>query len=90
MTFAIGIGLTAREMNPRAMTYGYERLRLPRPVFVGDMIRTKVTIKSKEVDEKCPGYGQVIEATEVANQHGEVVMVVYHILLVERREGRDV
>lgn len=87
MTFAIGIGLTAREMNPRAMTYGYERLRFPRPVFAGDTIRTVVTIKSKEVDEKRLGYGQVIEATEVTNQHGEVVMVVDHILLVERREG---
>jgi hypothetical protein len=30
MTFAIGIGLTATQINPHAMTYGYERLRFPR------------------------------------------------------------
>lgn len=40
MTFAIGIGLTATVINPRAMTYGYERLRFPTPVFAGDTIRT--------------------------------------------------
>ena len=26
MTFAIGIGLTATEINPHAFTYGYDRL----------------------------------------------------------------
>lgn len=36
-----------------------------------------------------PGYEQVIEATEVTNQHGEVVTVVNHTLLLERREERD-
>ena len=44
MTFAIGIGLTATQINPRAFTYGYERLRFPNPVYAGDTIRTTVTI----------------------------------------------
>lgn len=88
MTFAIGIGLTATEINPRAMTYGYERLRFPAPVHAGDTIRTTVTIKSKRVDERRAGYGQVVETTEVTNQDGKTVMHVEHILLVEMREGR--
>ena len=86
MTFAIGIGLTAKVINPRAMTYGYERLRFPRPVHAGDTIQTKVTIKSKEPDEKRPGYGRVIEAKEVTNQKGETVMYVEHLLIVEMKE----
>lgn len=85
MTFAIGIGLTATEINPRAMTYGYERLRFPRPVHAGDTIKTTVTIKSKEIDEKRPGYGRVIEAKEVNNQDGETVMYVEHLLIVEMK-----
>src|ERR1700710_1090147 len=44
MTFAIGIGLTASEINPLAFTYGYERLRFPKPVFIGDTIHTALTI----------------------------------------------
>ncbi len=36
------------------MTYGYERLRFPRPVFAGDTIRTTVTIGDKDPDPSAP------------------------------------
>ena len=48
MTFAIGIGLTAHEINPAAFTYGYDRLRFPKPVFIGDTIRTRIVVSAKE------------------------------------------
>lgn len=87
MTFAIGIGLTATVINPRAMTYGYERLRFPTPVFAGDTIRTTVTIGRKADDPKRPNHGQVIEICETKNQDGKTVMYCEHILLVEKREA---
>jgi len=86
MTFAIGIGLTATVINPRAFTYGYERLRFPTPVHAGDTIRTRVTIGRKADDPKRPGHGQVVEICETVNQEGRTVMYCEHILLVERRE----
>lgn len=85
MTFAIGIGLTATQINPRAMTYGYERLRFPNPVFAGDTIRTTVTIGRKGDDAKRPKHGQVVEICETTNQNGKTVMYCEHILLVEKR-----
>ena len=85
MTFAIGIGLTASVINPHAMTYGYERLRFPNPVFAGDTIRTTVTIGRKADDAKRPNHGQVVEICETRNQHGKTVMYCEHILLVERK-----
>lgn len=88
LTFAIGIGLTATVINPRAFTYGYERLRFPNPVHAGDTIHTSVTIARKADDPKRPAHGQVVEVCETANQHGKTVMYCEHILLVERREGR--
>ena len=87
MTFAIGIGLTATQINPRAMTYGYERLRFSTPVFAGDTIRTTVTIGRKSDDPKRPNHGQVVEICEVKNQEGKTVMYCEHILLVEKRGG---
>lgn len=86
MTFTIGIGLTATQINPRAFTYGYERLRFPKPVYAGDTIRSTVTIGSKADDLKRPGFGQVTETVETRNQSGETVMYCEHILLAERRE----
>ncbi len=85
MTFAIGIGLTAQVINPRAFTYGYERLRFPAPVHAGDTIRTRVTVARKEDDPKRPSHGRVVELCETHNQRGQTVMACEHILLVERR-----
>ena len=89
MTFAIGIGLTAGQINPVAFTYGYDRLRFPKPVFIGDTIHTRVTIKEKQPDAKRPDSGRVIEACEVVNQRGEVVLYCEHILVVQMRPAPD-
>lgn len=86
MTFAIGIGLTATQINPRAMTYGYERLRFPAPVLASDTIRSTVTIGRKADDPKRPRHGQVVELVRTVNQRGQTVMTCEHILLVEKRE----
>lgn len=86
MTFAIGVGLQASQINPLAFTYGYEKLRFPKPVHIGDTIHTRVTIKAMNPDPKRPKYGQVIEATEVINQRGETVLYCEHIILAERKD----
>src|ERR1051326_4907657 len=52
MTFTIGIGLTASQINPVAFTYGYDKLRFPKPVFISDTIRTRITVKDKQEDPK--------------------------------------
>ncbi len=87
LIFSIGIGLTAIEINEVAMTYGYERLRFIKPVFINDTIKTVITIKDKK-DHKKPGYGLVSELVEVFNQNDELVMVCEHILLVEKSESK--
>jgi len=87
MTFAIGIGLTSTQINPLAFTYGYDKLRFPKPVFIGDTLRTRVTVKDKQADPKRENHGRVIEACEVLNQRDEVVLYCEHVLLVEKRGG---
>ena len=85
MTFTIGIGLTASQINPVAFTYGYDKLRFPKPVFISDTIRARITVKDKQEDPKRKELGRVIEACEVLNQRNEVVMYCEHILLVAVR-----
>jgi acyl dehydratase len=85
LVFAVGVGLTATVINPVAFSYGYDRLRFVRPVFIGDTIRTRATIAAKEDDPKRPAAGRVIERCEVINQRDEVVLVADHIYVVERR-----
>jgi acyl dehydratase len=84
MIFAIGVGLTATLINPVAFSYGYDRLRFIRPVFIGDTIRTRVTVAAKQDDPRRPEQGRVVERCEVLNQRDEVVLAADHILLVEK------
>ena len=83
LIFSVAVGLTAGLINEVSMTYGYERLRFLRPVFIGDTIRTRVMIKELR-EHKRPGFGLVTEALEVFNQLDELVLVCEHLLLVEK------
>lgn len=83
LVFTVAIGLTADLINEVSMTYGYERLRFTRPVFIHDTIRVKVTNKEKK-EHKKPGFGIVTELVECFNQHNELVMVCEHLLLVQK------
>jgi acyl dehydratase len=86
LIFTIAIGLTADFVNEVSMTYGYERLRFIKPVFINDSIHVIVTIKDKK-DHKKPGYGLITELVECFNQHGELVMVCEHLLLVNKKNS---
>jgi len=86
LIFSVAIGMTAGEINPVAMSYGYDKLRFIKPVFIGDTVTCKATIAEKR-EHKKPGYGMVVEKVEAINQHGETVMVCEHLLLAEKREA---
>ena len=86
LIFTIAVGLTAHVINEVAMTYGYDRLRFIKPVFIGDTIKATVTISNIK-EHKKPGFGLVTELVEVFNQHGDVVMICEHVLLVHKKES---
>src|ERR1700723_2302431 len=70
LVFSVAVGMTAGAINPRAMSYGYDRLRFVRPVFLNDTIHVRVSIKETREDAKRPLHGVVVEALEVINQRG--------------------
>lgn len=86
LIFGVAVGMTAGLVNEVSMTYGYERLRFIRPVFIGDTIKVKVSIKDKK-EHKKPGFGLVTELVEVFNQNNELVMLCEHLLLVQKKES---
>jgi len=84
LVFSVGIGMTAGEVNPEAFSYGYDKLRFVRPVFIGDTIRVTVTVKEKRDFPKRPNSGLVVETVEVRNQAGDVVLACEHLLVVKK------
>jgi acyl dehydratase len=75
------------ETNPLAFTYGYERLRFAKPVFIGDTIQTTVTVTGLDPDAKRPIHGRITETVRVINQRGEVVLACGLIYLAKRGRG---
>ncbi len=84
LIFSVAVGMTASFINEVSMTYGYERLRFTKPVFIGDTIKVKVSIKDKK-DHKKPEFGLITELVEVFNQNEELVMLCEHLLLVHKK-----
>jgi acyl dehydratase len=86
LVFSVGIGLTASTINPRAMSYGYDRMRFVKPVFIGDTIYSHVEITDARPHPKRNGHGIVVETVTITNQREETVLVCDHLHLVERRQ----
>ena len=84
LIFSVAVGMTAGSINPEAFSYGYDRLRLIKPVFISDTIRVRVTIKEKR-EHKQPNHGVVSELVEVFNQKNETVLACEHLLLVRKK-----
>jgi len=84
LVFSVAVGLTAGDINSEAFSYGYDRLRFLKPVFIGDTIRVRVSIKEKR-EHKKPTHGVVSELVEVFNQKNETVLACEHLLMVRRK-----
>lgn len=84
LIFSVAVGMTATVINPLAFSYGYDRLRFIKPVFIGDTIRVKITIVDKK-EHKKPDFGVVSERLEVFNQKNETILACEHLLLVRKK-----
>jgi 3-hydroxybutyryl-CoA dehydratase len=61
--------------NPPTVSYGYDRVRFVKPVFIGDTLTARYRVAEVLED----GQRSHSEVT-VTNQHGDVVTVATHIL----------
>ena len=86
LIFSVGVGMTATLINPAAFSYGYDKLRFIRPVFIGDTIKVKVVLKEKYDSPKHPDKGFVVENVQVYNQKEELCLVADHLMLCDKKE----
>lgn len=89
LIFSVAIGMTAGTINPRATSYGYDRLRFIKPVFINDTITVTATIKEKRDHARRADHGIVVEAITVVNQRAETVLACEHLYIVQRRANAE-
>ena len=86
LVMSVAVGMTAGDINPQSMSYGYDRVRFIKPVFINDTITVTAEITEKTDHAKRPAEsGYVHELVTVTNQHGAVVLVLTHLYLVGKR-----
>ena len=90
LILSIAAGLTAFDVNPEAMSYGYDRVRFIKPVFIGDTIRAEAKISDVSSHKSRQDVGILLEDVSVINQSGDVVMFFQHIYLVNKREANGI
>lgn len=61
--------------NPPTVSYGYERIRFIKPVFIGDTLTTEYTVARVDAEND-----RTFSDVTVHNQRGELVSVATHIL----------
>src|SRR4051794_4662666 len=86
LIMSVAVGMTAGDINPQSMSYGYDRVRFIRPVFIGDTITVSAAITEKRAHAKQPeALGYVEELVSVVNQRDETVLVLTHLYLTNKR-----
>lgn len=86
MVFSVGLGLVATNCL-NAFSYGYDKLRFIKPVFIGDTIYTIKTDLSKE--PKYKELGLYRASYEVFKGDGELVLYCEHIQTVQYRHPEN-
>ena len=85
LIMSIAVGMTAGDVNPQAMSYGYDRIRFIAPVYLGDTITVEAEIVAVEDHPRRAELGRVDERVTVFNQDGKVVLSLVHLYVVNRR-----
>lgn len=85
-TFSLLVGLTVAEttMGTLIANLGYDKLIMPRPVFIGDTLRATSEVVAMRVSKSRPGAGLVTWRHRMFNQRGEAVCECLRTALLKK------
>ncbi|WP_298367430.1 MaoC family dehydratase [uncultured Lutibacter sp.] len=86
MVFSLGLGLMANN-NVNTFSYGYDKLRFIKPVFIGDTIYTVRTHLNKQ--PKYKEMGLITVSYEIYKAPGELVLYCEHLQTVKYKNPEN-
>ena len=86
-TFALMVGLSVGDttLGTLVANLGYDKLAMPKPVFIGDTMRSTTEIKELRESKSRPDAGIVTFVHELINQRDEVVCRCERSALLKKR-----
>ena len=84
-TFALMIGLSVGDttLGTLVANLGYDKLVMPKPVFIGDTLRGETEISDLKPSKSRPGAGIVTFTHRLLNQRDEIVCQCLRMALVK-------
>jgi acyl dehydratase len=86
-TFALMVGLSVADttLNTLVANLGYDKLVMPKPVFIGDTMRAETEVVDLKESRSRPTAGIITFRHELINQRGEIVCHCLRTALLHRR-----
>ena len=86
-TFALMVGLSVADttLGTLVANLGYDKVRMPAPVFIGDTLRAETEVIALKESRSRPDSGIVTFEHRMLNQRGELVCVCERTALMQRR-----
>jgi len=86
-TFSLMVGLSVGDttLGTLVANLGYDEVKMPKPVFVGDTLRAETVVEAKRDSASRPQAGLVVFSHAMRNQRDEVVCTCKRTALVKRR-----
>lgn len=90
-TFALMVGLSVGDttLGSLVANLGYDKLVMPKPVFIGDTLRATSEVTELKPSGSRPGAGIITFRHELTNQRGEVVCSCLRTALIKRRSAPE-
>ncbi|GAA4763555.1 MaoC family dehydratase [Stakelama sediminis] len=88
-TFALMVGITVGDTTAGTLVanLGYDKLVMPKPVFLGDTLRAESKVIATRPSRSRPGQGIVTWKHRMLNQRDEVVCECERSALLKNKEG---
>ena len=86
-TFSLLVGVSVADTTLGALVanLGFDEVRLPAPVFIGDTLRCESEVVELRESKSRPNAGIVTWAHRAINQRGETVCTMKRTALIEKR-----
>ena len=86
LTLALVTGLSVADMSQYGVNLGWDEVRIPAPVFVGDTLYAQTEVLAKRESKSRPQMGVLTIKTTGFRSDGTVIMTFKRSLLVYKRE----
>ncbi|MET0363781.1 MAG: MaoC family dehydratase [Sphingobium sp.] len=88
-TFALMIGLSVGDttLGTLVANLGYDKLVMPKPVFIGDTMRAETVVDDLKPSKSRPGAGIVTFTHRLINQRDEIVCQCLRMALIKGSEA---